>query len=180
MDMEMLHKIEPKIRRMEYRPAFGPLAKAIETFVSDGSADSIVDKGNLDGERQVEVAALTAHLQDLEQQLKDQEFSFQHKLEESTATAFERGRIEEDSSRTTMITKMAESIDHALGEFITVRDHYLAQVEQEVVRLALSIATRILHREVQMDPLLLSGAVRVTGTACRYHGSQITHSGHAV
>jgi flagellar assembly protein FliH len=42
-----------------------------------------------------------------------------------------------------------------------VREAYLAQVEQEVVRLALSIATRILHREAQMDSLLLSGAVRV-------------------
>jgi flagellar assembly protein FliH len=41
------------------------------------------------------------------------------------------------------------------------RDDYLARVEQEVVRLALAIAERILHREANMDPLLLAGAVRV-------------------
>ncbi len=34
-------------------------------------------------------------------------------------------------------------------------------VEQEVVKLALAIAARILRREAQMDPLLLTGAVRV-------------------
>ena len=36
-----------------------------------------------------------------------------------------------------------------------------ASVEQEVVKLALAVAARILRREAQMDPLLLTGAVRV-------------------
>jgi flagellar assembly protein FliH len=34
-------------------------------------------------------------------------------------------------------------------------------VEHEVVKLALAVAARILRREAQMDPLLLTGAVRV-------------------
>jgi flagellar assembly protein FliH len=34
-------------------------------------------------------------------------------------------------------------------------------VEAEVVQLALSIARKILHREAQLDPLLLAGIVRV-------------------
>jgi len=34
-------------------------------------------------------------------------------------------------------------------------------VEREVVELALAVAARILRRESQMDPLLLTGAVRV-------------------
>ena len=45
--------------------------------------------------------------------------------------------------------------------FARERDHYLQAVEQEVVRLALAVAARILRREAQMDPLLLTGAVRV-------------------
>ncbi|MGC2621088.1 MAG: FliH/SctL family protein [Acidobacteriaceae bacterium] len=49
----------------------------------------------------------------------------------------------------------------ALEAFRRQRDEYLARVEQETVRLALAIAERILHREAQMDPLLLTGAVRV-------------------
>ena len=45
--------------------------------------------------------------------------------------------------------------------FAQERDRYLHLVEQEVVKLALAIAARILRREAQMDPLLLTGAVRV-------------------
>lgn len=45
--------------------------------------------------------------------------------------------------------------------FAQAGDHYLHTVEHEVVKLALAVAARILRREAQMDPLLLSGAVRV-------------------
>jgi flagellar assembly protein FliH len=45
--------------------------------------------------------------------------------------------------------------------FVRERDRYLQKVEHEVVELALAVAARILRREAQMDPLLLTGAVRV-------------------
>jgi flagellar assembly protein FliH len=46
-------------------------------------------------------------------------------------------------------------------EFARERDQYSIRVEPEVVRLALAVAARILRREAQMDPLMLTGAVRV-------------------
>jgi flagellar assembly protein FliH len=49
-----------------------------------------------------------------------------------------------------------------LGEqFGKERAKYFADVEAEVVGLALSIAARVLHREAELDPLLLRGAVKV-------------------
>ncbi len=45
--------------------------------------------------------------------------------------------------------------------FARERDRYLHSVEREVVKLSLAVAARILRREAQMDPLLLTGAVRV-------------------
>jgi flagellar assembly protein FliH len=48
-----------------------------------------------------------------------------------------------------------------IESFIQERDRYLRAVEHEVVNLALAVAARILRREAQMDPLLLTGAVRV-------------------
>ncbi|MGA9063354.1 MAG: FliH/SctL family protein [Terracidiphilus sp.] len=48
-----------------------------------------------------------------------------------------------------------------IERFQVERDRYLRAVEQEVVKLALAVAARILRREAQMDPLLLTGAVRV-------------------
>jgi len=46
-------------------------------------------------------------------------------------------------------------------EFGRERSKYFAAVESEVVKLALAIAARVLHREAKMDPLLLTAAVRV-------------------
>ena len=48
-----------------------------------------------------------------------------------------------------------------LDAFAQERDRYMNAVEQEVVKLALAVAARILRREAQADPLLLMGAVRV-------------------
>ena len=48
-----------------------------------------------------------------------------------------------------------------VSSFAEESDRYLHRWEQETVRLALAIAARILRREAQMDPLLLTGAVRV-------------------
>jgi flagellar assembly protein FliH len=52
-------------------------------------------------------------------------------------------------------------IANALEEFRAERQRYFKNVEMEVVRLALAIAARVLHRAAQMDPLFLAGAVRV-------------------
>ncbi len=48
-----------------------------------------------------------------------------------------------------------------IESFDESRSSYFQKVEQETVRLALAVAARILRREAQMDPLLLTGAVRV-------------------
>lgn len=52
-------------------------------------------------------------------------------------------------------------VTRSLQQFESEKKRYFAEVEAEVVRLSLAIAERVLHREVQMDPLLLAGAARV-------------------
>ena len=49
----------------------------------------------------------------------------------------------------------------ALNEFGHGREEYFRNVEGEVVRLVLAVARKVLHREAQVDPLLLTGVVRV-------------------
>ncbi|WP_041586013.1 FliH/SctL family protein [Terriglobus saanensis] len=53
------------------------------------------------------------------------------------------------------------SLSRTLENFTEERRKYFEGVEGEVVRLSLAIAERVLHREVEMDPLLLAGAARV-------------------
>lgn len=98
---------------------------------------------------------------------------FDRRLAEETRRAFEAGR---EQGRTEgrqgereaqagavvgaereRLRKVAELVDR----FARDRERYFTQVEREVVGLALAIAARILRREAQMDPLLLTGAVRV-------------------
>jgi flagellar assembly protein FliH len=52
-------------------------------------------------------------------------------------------------------------IADAVRQFSTQRDEYFAQVEAEVVQLSLSIAAKILHREAQVDPMLVATLVRM-------------------
>src|SRR5215469_2274631 len=52
-------------------------------------------------------------------------------------------------------------ITEALEEFVRERKSYFERAEGEVVQLALAIARKILHREAQVDPLFLTGIVRV-------------------
>lgn len=49
----------------------------------------------------------------------------------------------------------------ACERFNEERSKYFAEVEKEIVKLALAIAARVLNREAQCDPLLLSATVRI-------------------
>ncbi len=57
--------------------------------------------------------------------------------------------------------RRAEQAGCFANQFVLERDRFMETVEQEVVKLALAIAARILRREAQIDPLFLIGAVRV-------------------
>jgi len=70
-------------------------------------------------------------------------------------------RLEWEAELEERIVKERASIARACTEFAKERTSYFAAVEGEVVRLALAIATRVLHREAKLDPLLLAGVVRV-------------------
>jgi flagellar assembly protein FliH len=95
------------------------------------------------------------------------------RLAEETRRSFEagreRGRIEgrqkesesRDAAEAAKEERQARQLAGLTGSFAVERDRYLQVVEQEVVKLALAVAARILRREAQMDPLLLTGAVRV-------------------
>jgi flagellar assembly protein FliH len=95
------------------------------------------------------------------------------RLAEETRRAFdagrEKGRIEgrntereeEATAQAAAEERRRRQVAELIESFAQERDRYLQAVEREVVELALAVAARILRREAQMDPLLLTGAVRV-------------------
>lgn len=91
----------------------------------------------------------------------EREERFGRELEAARREAFEKGRAAAAADQETWRKQCSGALAAAIEEFRARRDDYLSRVEREVVTLALAVAERILHREAQMDPLLLAGAVRV-------------------
>lgn len=73
----------------------------------------------------------------------------------------EAGLAESRAASEQQIAKLREEFSKALRDFAAERDAYFQRVEEQVVRLTLAIARKILHREAQVDPLLLTGILRV-------------------
>jgi flagellar biosynthesis/type III secretory pathway protein FliH len=71
------------------------------------------------------------------------------------------GREEEGIRFQEMEVRRIESTSRIVDQVARERESFLRAVEPEVVKLALSIASRILRHEAQTDPLFLAGAVRV-------------------
>lgn len=92
---------------------------------------------------------------------------------EETKRVFESGRDQgrqeaqaaaADEQRTLLCEAEKKRTDQAVSlaaQIASERDAFLQTAEQEIVKLALAIAARILRREAQIDPLFLLGAVRV-------------------
>jgi flagellar assembly protein FliH len=95
------------------------------------------------------------------------------KEEQARALGLREGEAQSRAKFARELAAEREAIAKALGDFAREREAYFCRVEAEVVKLALGIARKILHREVQIDPLLLAGVVRValekiaTGTSVR-------------
>lgn len=101
-----------------------------------------------------EVAALDARLQsDAERMAADMEMA----RNEARAAA----RREWEQELEERIGEERAGVLKACKDFVEVRARYFAGVEAEIVKLALAIAARVLHREATLDPLLLAGVVRV-------------------
>ena len=54
-----------------------------------------------------------------------------------------------------------ETVARMIQCFDEQKDEYFSRVEAEVIQLSLSIARKILHREAQVDPMLVAALVRI-------------------
>ena len=80
---------------------------------------------------------------------------------QSRKRGFEEGSANTRAEYEKGLAAVRAQVAKTLGDFAVERDLYFQRVEQEVVRLTLAIARKILHREAQVDPLLLTGVLRV-------------------
>ncbi|HTV59213.1 MAG TPA: FliH/SctL family protein [Verrucomicrobiae bacterium] len=156
-----------------YRPAPGwpvhpsaepasPAAELSSAQTAAAFATSIVE------EIQADLSSPDGGLHDAEKKAWDAGFQ----------EGLEKARAENEAS----LLLQKDAVAGALREFARERNEYFHQVEGEVVALALAIVRKILRRESQLDPLLLSGLVRVAlekmavtrNVRLRVHPSQIS------
>lgn len=85
-----------------------------------------------------------------------------HVLEQQAwQSGFREGLAKGRTENEAVVAQQRDAIAAALSDFSRERQAYFLHVEGEVVSLALAVVRKILHRESQVDPLLLSGLVRV-------------------
>jgi flagellar assembly protein FliH len=82
-------------------------------------------------------------------------------VEAARADGFSQGEAKARAAAAQTMEQERTAVLSAVQDFETRREDYFRRAETEVVRLALAIARKVLHREAQMDPMLLAGVVRV-------------------
>lgn len=136
------------VARLEFHAMSGPGGDSIAEVVVDSSFNAT------EAPAQEQMVAM-------EQQLKLQEQRFAAQIEAAEQAARAEAWLEWEEKLEEQAAVERARVARVCAEFEKERTRYFADVEVEVVKLALAIAARVLHREANVDPLLLSGAVRV-------------------
>lgn len=88
----------------------------------------------------------------------------------SEATEVARQDFEEELERRLDVER--ERVEQVIAEFAMDRQRYFAAAEAQVVKLAIAIARKVLHREVEADTMHLTATVRAA--LARVHDGSVT------
>lgn len=141
-------RIKNNVSRLEFHTMNQPGVDLVQS-VEAASISNVAE-----AEMQERLAALEQHLKLQEQQVVTQ-------IESARSDARAESRQEWEEELEERIAMERGRVTRICEEFGKERARYFIDVEAEVVKLALAIAARVLHREVNLDPLLLVAAVRV-------------------
>lgn len=112
-------------------------------------------------DRDIVARRLREEMAALDARFRAQTQHFDAAIAEAKDAAKLEARVEWKAELDLEVAASRESIVSACEAFARQRADYFAGVEGEVVRLALAIAARVLHREAKLDPMLLGAVVRV-------------------
>lgn len=93
--------------------------------------------------------------------LANQVRSLESQLAAARRESFESGRMEGERQARSELQPMIERLNTSIGELASVRQDLRRGAERDVVRLALLIAQRVLHRELSVDENALNAIARV-------------------
>jgi len=143
---------------LQLQYGFGWKVSRLEFQSLDHLETSEVEEAESDGD---EVVELKQNVVALGEQVQSQAEQMSASIERARAEGREFARSEWEKELEERIAKERASLLAVCEDFQKERVRYFAGVESEVVKLALAIAERVVHREVKLDPLLLAGVIRV-------------------
>jgi flagellar assembly protein FliH len=161
--------MQTEIRRLEYRSlkknsgTGGTLPPGVFSFAGGSAAGGVAEDSVAPGfgAQAKQIMLLESKVAELKRALEDSETAHAADL----CAAREDALRSADARYAAELSGLRQQTEDRLGEmyqaFVAERNTYFARAEGELVKLALAVATRILHREANMDALLLRGAVRV-------------------
>lgn len=143
--------LNPEIRRRDIAPL------EFHSVGRDGAEVNLaIEKPHEDAED-----SLRKEIADLDARIQSQTEDVALRIEEARREARACAREEWEREMAERVANERAAVLRSCEQFGGERARYFAGVEAEVVKLALAIAARVLHREVSLDPLLLTAAVRV-------------------
>jgi flagellar assembly protein FliH len=158
--------MDAEIRRLTYVSRFagskpgGETTGGVGSFIGDLAPLFGKDELTKHTTKMADVR-LEARLIELERERTETERHHREALAAVNQKAAEELAIALHEQKERLEQENANSVLATVTGFQETQRRYFSQAEAAVVRLALSIAARVLHREAQMDPLLLRGPVRV-------------------
>jgi flagellar assembly protein FliH len=157
--------MDAEIRRLTYVPRFagsksGSGTPAVGSFISQLPPFLRKDELAKPNAKATDVRS-EARLIELERERTESERRHREALAAARQQAAEELAVALQEQKERLEQEHASSVQAAISAFHESQRRYFVEAEAAVVRLALNIAARVLHRESQMDPLLLRGAVRV-------------------
>jgi flagellar assembly protein FliH len=157
--------MDAEIRRLTYVPRFAGSKAASGTPAVGSFMDQLPPllrkEALLNQSAKMTDVRTEARLIELERERAENERRHREALAAAHEKAAEELAIALQTQKERLEEEYASAVHGAIAAFQESQRQYFTEAEAAVVRLALSIAGRVLHREAQMDPLLLRGAVRV-------------------
>lgn len=108
-------------------------------------------------------------------EMSEAEFTARIRQERADAVAQVEQKLRQESEQKLLAARAP--IAAIVEEFTKQREDYFNRVEAEIIQLALSIAAKILHREAQVDPMLVATLVRIAVEKMRDNSNITVHVG---
>lgn len=105
---------------------------------------------------QAEIASLRARIAQLEQEAQQQE----QREQQAFAAGYRKGESDGQEQAAARLNPVIEQFARTVAELSQMRRRLRREAEQDVVKLALAIGRRIVHREMSIDPEAILGVVK--------------------